>query len=325
MRLILHAGTHKTGTSTIQRVLYDHRDALRSQGALYPDSTAWFGGSSTGHHALAHAIASQEPEVLATARAFLAGVAEQARPGETVLLSAEPVYRHRLDSAEGGWWRRHRAYLSELASELTSAGFDPEVVLVFRRRDEFVESVYHERVSRGFGRPFEHLLDNADRLLDYDRQLHVFRAAFPHVRALDYADLAGGDIVGSFLRALGFEPPAMDVGHWERRSTDARLSLWMAACYREDPHEELIALRRRFSKSPSCDRLFDDFGQVTLWADRAQRRELLDSYGDHEPIDDPRASAVLTPTIEARIDAAFDEYLVAKGLSPTGRSARRPA
>lgn len=325
MRLILHAGTHKTGTSTIQRVLYDHRDELRSQGVLYPDSAAWFGGSYRGHHPLAHAVAFRKPEALATAREFLHGLAEQARPDETVLLSAEPVYRHVLHSEEGDWWHRHDAYLKELVRELTSAGFDPEAVLVFRRRDQFVESVYHERVSRGFGRPFEYFLDHADRLLDYERQLRLFHAAFPRVSSLRYEDLAGRELVSSFLRVLGIRPPVMNVDHWERRSTDSRLSLWMAARYREDPDDELVVQRRRFAKNPVSDELFDDFGQVTLWADPDERRQLLDSYGDHAPIDDARSAAVLTPGIEARIDAAFDEYLVAKGLSSTGRSARRPS
>lgn len=325
MRLILHAGTHKTGTSTIQRVLHDHRDAVREQGVHYPDPTPWFGDTYQAHHPVAHAFAHRGRRDLDRAREFLRNVADETADDETVLLSAEPIYRHVLRDRKGGWWKRHRAYLVQLAQELRDAGFDVHAVLVFRRRDEFVESLYHERVANGFGQPFAELLDNADRLLDYERQLRQFRAAFPRVQRLDYRSLAGDELVSSFLRAFGFTPPKFDDVGWDRRSTDARLSLWMAAAYAEDPDEELVTQRRRFAKNPVSDQLFEDFGRRTLWTDIAARRALLDQYGDHDPIDDRRSPAELTPEIETRIDRAFDEYLVAKGLSPTGRADRRSA
>ena len=46
MRLILHAGTHKTGTTSIQKVLADNRDWLRERGLIYPDGGSVFGGRS---------------------------------------------------------------------------------------------------------------------------------------------------------------------------------------------------------------------------------------------------------------------------------------
>lgn len=325
MRLLLHAGTHKTGTSTIQRVLHGHRDGLAEIGLRYPDPAPWFGDTYLAHHPVVHAVARRDAGELARARDFLVAARDAAGDHDTVLLSAEPVYRHVLAGHQGRWWRRHRAFLQALASELDDLGFEVEVVLVFRRRDAFIESIYHERVAHGFGEPFEAMLGNADRLLDYDRQLKQFGETFPTVTALRYEDLAGPDLTPAFVRALGFEPPALDRAEWERRSTDARLSLWMASAYAEDPDEELVTQRRRFGKNPVSDELFDDFGRVTLWADPAARRELLDRYGDHDPVTDDRPVAHLTPEVERRIDEAFDRYLEAKGLTPTGRAARRPA
>jgi hypothetical protein len=37
MKLVLHAGTHKTGTTSIQKVLSDNRTWLRDRGLIYPD------------------------------------------------------------------------------------------------------------------------------------------------------------------------------------------------------------------------------------------------------------------------------------------------
>ena len=57
MRLILHAGAHKTGTSTIQRALFENRGWLRARGIFYPDPRPRFGSRFRAHHALAHALA----------------------------------------------------------------------------------------------------------------------------------------------------------------------------------------------------------------------------------------------------------------------------
>lgn len=320
MRLLLHAGTHKTGTSTIQRVLYDNAATLREHGVHYPDPRPWFGGTFDAHHPIAHAVARQDDD-LPAARRMLDAVGDEAQ-GDVALLSAEPIYRHVLSTApRSGWWKRHRAYLEALAHELSA--FDVEVVLVFRRRDTFIESIYHERAAHGFGHSFEHVLERANRLLDYDRQLELFRACFPTVHVLDYAEIAGADLTTRFLSALGLPTPPLEAGEWDRRSVDARLSLWMVSAFADDPDPELVTQRRRFSKNPVSDRLFDDYGRVTFWTDPQARRALLDRYGDHRPIDDERAPAVLTSDDEARIDAAFDEYLIAKGLPPTGRAAQR--
>lgn len=322
MRLILHAGTHKTGTSTLQAMLDEHRETLSEHGLVYPDSTPWFEGTHRAHHPLAHAFASGADSVDA-ARRMLRHVRTRSEEGDVILLSAEPVYRHVLPHGPGGWWGRHEAYLRRLADGLVACDFCVEVVVVFRRRDAFIESLYHERAAQGFGRDFATLLHRSDRLLDYDRQLKLFRAAFPRVRTYQYEMLAAEDLVPAFLDRLGIRDlPNLVAPTWERRSVDARLSLWMVAAYRDNPDDELVMQRRRFAKNPVSDELFDDYGCVTLWPNRQSRREMLDRYGDHAPIEDYRAPAVLTPELEARIDDAFDVYLEAKGLPPTRRSTR---
>lgn len=321
MRILLHAGTHKTGTSTIQNVLDRHRDTLRAASVFYPDARRVFGGTYVAHHPFAHAVA--EPHGHALARQFVEQLEQDIGPEDVVLLSAEPIYRHTWGD-EDGWWSRHAHYLVRLADTLGAHDVTP--VLVFRRRDTFVESLYHERVSKGFGREFAHYADRVDRLLDYQRQLVLFREAFGKACELDFEDLAGGQLVSRFLEELGLTMaalPAMD--ERARQSVDARLTLWMASAYRDVPDDELVTQRRRFAKNPVSNELFEDHGRVTLWADRGARRELLDRYGDTRPIEDDRPPAVLTPELEDQIDDAFDAYLVAKGLEPTNRRARRRA
>src|ERR1700744_5933867 len=52
MRYVLHIGTNKTGTSTLQHYLGTNRDMLKSQGIWYPT----IGKFRYAHHDLADAI-----------------------------------------------------------------------------------------------------------------------------------------------------------------------------------------------------------------------------------------------------------------------------
>ena len=55
-RLIIHAGTHKTGTTTLQCFLDSNKRALRKGGILYPTSGRPKGLIKTGHHLLAWSL-----------------------------------------------------------------------------------------------------------------------------------------------------------------------------------------------------------------------------------------------------------------------------
>ena len=115
-RLILHAGTHKTGTTTIQQVLADNRAFLRGHGLVYPDSTVPFGVSRAAHHPFAAALTGVEPAGEADAAAFRQAARDALPTGATLLLSAESIYRHQrgrpnrdfsLDPDD--FWDRRRA------------------------------------------------------------------------------------------------------------------------------------------------------------------------------------------------------------------------
>ena len=55
--LILHIGSHKTGTSSIQSVCDYHRESLLEQGILYPATGQW---TDKSHHHWARAIWHQD-------------------------------------------------------------------------------------------------------------------------------------------------------------------------------------------------------------------------------------------------------------------------
>lgn len=325
MRLLFHAGTHKTGTTSIQRALAENRDGLRTQGLLYPDPRPFFDGSGDAHHQFVHAIGSQDPAREAAAQAFVDAVRTQARSTDTVVLSAEPAYRWATGDPSQDWWSRHEDFLQRLAAALDT--FTVEVLLVFRRRDTFIESVFHEMTALGHGRTFEAMINRfGPRLLDYDRQVSSFGKAFDAVRRHDYERLSAAGLPGSFVELLGAalpDPPRTGARPHLRRSNDARVSLWLAEHNAAVGCRDDGSTRGTFARSPQCREVFDDFGRRTLWPDVVRRRALLEQYGDLEPIEDDRPPAELTDAVRHTLDRAYEQWAVRPCANTTDAQAQQ--
>ena len=153
MKLILHAGTHKTGTTSIQKALFDNRLWLRQYGLIYPDGGGVYHKARLAHHSFVHAFTGTSAESLDQAVQFLAGARAQIeRLGDIILISAEPIYRHiwGYDDwqhfADADYWVRRNGYLTRLADALH--GFDITVLLFFRERRSFARSLYAEVVCK---------------------------------------------------------------------------------------------------------------------------------------------------------------------------------
>lgn len=132
MRLILHVGMHKTGTSALQALLRARTEELGRQGILYPT----FGQHHDGaHHHLWRDLVDEE-----ASRGFAASIMAEAlaspRPIETVLLSSELLEKIGMDS------RRSRYVPSFLAH------FDSVLVVYFmRNQSEVIQSIFKQWVK----------------------------------------------------------------------------------------------------------------------------------------------------------------------------------
>ena len=152
-RLYLHIGTHKTGTTAIQSYSARNRPQLASQGIYYPSLEPLLGRSSDAHHEFAHVIAerSKKPLTIEQMKAITrAWLLEATKNKLSILLSAEPMYRHTLDENNCGYLGGRRKYFERVSTLLSS--FDVVPVVVIRRPDLFVESLYKEGIKkRGLG------------------------------------------------------------------------------------------------------------------------------------------------------------------------------
>ena len=103
-RLILHAGTPKTGTTSLQQVLDRERHALAAQGICYPSSVQTV--REPKHQWLVQHLMARDPVGLDDRLAAAVDEAVQQRL-PVVVLSTEGLFNHWIDYREwaASWWR----------------------------------------------------------------------------------------------------------------------------------------------------------------------------------------------------------------------------
>lgn len=177
MRVILHIGLHKTGSTSLQMAL-----SLGGGGFLYP--TTGRGKAKTlryGHHLLAAALLRQpEHELWRRLR-------EEIEGSELVILSSETF--DTLTDEE----------VDALARWLSEA----HIVMYLRRQDRFAQAMYGTDVlSFGESREFRKYLPRTE--LDYLKLYKRWSARFP-VTVVPYEkpSLTGGDVVPDFAARAG--------------------------------------------------------------------------------------------------------------------------
>lgn len=188
LSLVLHIGLHKTATTYVQNRLGARRYDLLREGVLYPTTGTVDGvGVSTREGA-------QSGQTLFTRGRYRKGlVADLLRElpdaVSTVLMSAEDFTLPRTKPTPADFLDRFNAFGTV------------KVVLVLRRQDDWVESVYKQIVdqygnfeTRSFGAYLEEV---GPRLLDFRTRFAPWRDMVgpENFHALSYDDLAGGQAI----------------------------------------------------------------------------------------------------------------------------------
>lgn len=210
-RLVLHIGTHKTATTSIQRFLRRNGAALARRGVWYPHYRLVGKKPHHAHLAAVNGLAGQDPGFDPdTARRFFETVRDRAAGRGTTVISAESLWRH-LDIPSGApppadpeaYWAARRRYVAGLRDLLGPA----RVVVVLRRRDAYAASLYQEHVkATRYRGDFAAFRREMWWHFDYLGQVRAWAEAFPDPVVLGFEQLvAGGDPVGAFCAALGID------------------------------------------------------------------------------------------------------------------------
>jgi hypothetical protein len=166
-RVILHVGSPKTGTTAIQRTLSKNRAALlREHGILYPEPAVTDGAA---HHNLVYELGLKALRFKPALGGWgaIKDIVDNT-DARTVVISAEGLLRLSRD----------------IAPKLHSwAGHQFEVIIYFRRQDEYVEAGYnqHARFGRADLPPIEYFRELRPELLDYKAVIQSWEESIPQV------------------------------------------------------------------------------------------------------------------------------------------------
>ncbi|MDZ7784481.1 MAG: hypothetical protein U5K56_16615 [Halioglobus sp.] len=256
-RVVLHIGTGKTGTSTIQRALYRSRRRLRRRAGADYAAAGLHGNDDSGevtpaHYSLVEALRDGREAELESIGDYV-----DKRPEKTVIFSCEDFYHHLEE--------RHVARLAQLFGNHSVT-----VICYVRRQDEYVESAYRQRIRSGVAvRAHTFSARHTDPAClnevhaNYYRMLNVWARCFGTeavvVRLFDADRFHGGNLLQDFLMAAGL-PDVELAGAGGDRSNEAlpaELVAVLRACNEaevvpREHHTRFVAdLRKRFH--------FDDY------------------------------------------------------------------
>lgn len=129
-RCIIHIGTHKTGSTSLQRYLHANRQQLESAGVIYPVTA-----TEIAHHALFRDIGGRAAGSDTTDLAALSDRLKKS-DADVAIISSELFST--LDDAQ---------LTAKLAQAVTDGGFAPEAVLFVRPQHLLFNSMYTQRTK----------------------------------------------------------------------------------------------------------------------------------------------------------------------------------
>lgn len=206
----LHIGTHKTGTTSLQRALCADEELFWANGIHIPQAGR-FGGSG-GHHNIAWELNGDErfDPARGSFADVLAEIAQRRAP--RVCLSSEDFeYLYARPDA-----------LETLAAGIRGIGYRPIVIVYLRPQAGYLESLYAELVRHGLSLSFdaffaavlatgEFCFNERWRFrFDYAGLLDDFAAVFgpTHIIARPY-DTGAADVVRDFLPLVEARDPRL--------------------------------------------------------------------------------------------------------------------
>ena len=189
-QLLVHIGTHKTGTTAIQNALRANSKLLAQNGCAYIDEA----------YELSRRL--KEPELpeseFVTVKNKFNDLVSEAS-GDRVIFSSEQFAGTILKNYTDSSFIAQR--LKDIFPEHSIS-----VIVYFRRQDRFIESAYPQFIQQGQPWSFDRFRDFADfSKFDWNIVVDNYRQYFQSVdiHIYDRSHLTGGDVVVDFFSWLG--------------------------------------------------------------------------------------------------------------------------
>lgn len=313
---VLHIGTEKTGSTSIQKFLASNADALSAAGFLYPESC----GRLSNHQLALYALIDSDPVVL-EAMLPIAGVHagsdwvnrfERKYAAEMERFRQSQANGVTLYSSEHLHSRLHkREELQRLKALLEQHHDTIQIVVYLRRQDKLALSAYNSQLRNGHEHQFKFpVCHGKPYYYDFkslvERWSNVFGENHVEVRLFEKQRLHLSDVVADFTANLGIDATAdgyiRPEPENEALSQNAQaLLLGFNRCFLSvatDSLKQRDELRRKFVRSLSM--LEDDSP-----AFKPQRAEAEKFYDRFKKDNDEIAQKWLDGR---SFDESFDDY-----------------
>lgn len=211
MKLFLHIGYNKAGTSSIQSFLNSRRAELLAQGVLYPET----GIFDNAHYGITKSLLGNPAnnQIVADAGTLSALSAEITdKRAENVIISSEYFILANKEQVQK---------TGDFVFNMLHAD-SANVIVYVRRHDTWFESLFNQAVKTMDSPPWEmdirdyvlHILGGCNPETSYLKVLtrwsSVFGKANILVRPFERSQFAGGDLLSDFFSLTGADIAAMD-------------------------------------------------------------------------------------------------------------------
>jgi hypothetical protein len=301
-KLFLHIGAHKTGTTAIQLFARSNQNRLKEQGLWYPDYRPISDRGADAHHDFAHTIAGDsrlfDLSSLKELVRYWSNTASSSR--DALMLSAEPFWRHTI-SIDGNknWFKGRRLLFARLADLLSS--FDVTVIVVLRRQDDYIRSLYQELVMKNanlgqlrfneFRKRFfeirkeskaKDLLTEFLKTVCYNDNLAIIDELFCHLQVITYEELNySNDFCVAFFECLGISTEGFETVDLVRQSWAPEVSELKRLLNERLTDNDLNKRINKWILSDRVQRLFEKHlsgRHYDLWEDLRARQCFIESF-----------------------------------------------
>lgn len=282
MRVVLHIGATKTGSSALQKFLALNRDRLLESGVYYPE----IGTVSNAHHLVSAALhpgafrlhTDALSENAAARRAEFSDMVQkiletaQANDAEVVILSSEYLWGAFNDAFYKAWGQ-------------ALGGVPMSLYAVLRRPDYWIQSSYLQALKGGMATPFDAWYEKFRKMpakgADFHAVLSRWRTYAPELTAdiRSYEQLLKNEnLFGDALAITGADLDTDELSHPQSTVNpspgpkSAEILLKLNQCNLDDSMKERL---RKLVLSAMQKR---EVGAPVSFLDNERRRAILESY-----------------------------------------------
>ena len=191
MRLILHIGTPKTGSSALQKCLQLNENSLADKGIYYAHMAR-----SPASDSLASWVANKRGDDV---HAFVDRHVKKASAigANVLIISAVPFYAmttffHKFDGRKYQDYWESEAEAIEFFHRVLPPEMPTRLIVFFRRQDFFLESMYRQMVRsvRAVALPIDEFMVFIKEALDYRHHMEIWSTSFSDCSVYSYEQVS---------------------------------------------------------------------------------------------------------------------------------------